>query len=31
MNEERFELDGAGIFDNKTNRFFIKPLIMKKL
>ena len=24
MNEERFELDGAGIFDNKTNRFFYK-------
>ena len=24
MNEKRFELDGAGIFDNKTNRFFYK-------
>ena len=22
MNEKRFELDGTGIFDNKTNRFF---------
>ena len=24
MNEKRFELDGTGIFDNKTNRFFYK-------
>ena len=24
MNEERFELDGAGIFDNKTKSFFYK-------
>ena len=24
MNEERFELDGTGIFDNKTNHFYYK-------
>ena len=24
MNEKRFELDGTGIFDNKTNHFYYK-------